>query len=332
MRTNYIFSAVALFLLAAFLGIWLCSLLLGKTENDIPADPPMSVSQPQGVSAGLGSDAAPPAVFEEPFEEPREEVNFSISADKVYPGEYIVIYAYNAAPEDIEVISPFSRAPRFFEVEDHLAALLPVKYTYEPGEYVLSVQAKGLREQFAIELLPKEWPTQHLTVDPSVTSQTIDNSAANYEYSEKAQPKKELFEPSPLWSGSFIQPVQGNITTEFGMQRTVNGVVGDRHGGVDISAAKGTPVLAANSGKVIFAEYIALTGNTVCIEHGLGLKTWYYHMDSLSVEPQQVVEQGQQIGTVGSTGFSTGPHLHWAAAVFDVYINPWSLIDSAPEL
>ena len=114
MRTNYIFSAVALFLLAAFLGIWLCSLLLGKTENDIPADPPMSISQPQGVSAGLGSDAAPPAVFEEPLEDPQEEVSFSISADKVYPGEYIVIYAYNAAPEDIEVVSPFSRAPRFF--------------------------------------------------------------------------------------------------------------------------------------------------------------------------------------------------------------------------
>ena len=115
------------------------------------------------------------------------------------------------------------------------------------------------------------------------------------------------------------------------MLRTVNGVPSDRHGGVDIAAARGTEIAAANSGKVLFAEYIALTGNTVCIEHGMGLKTWYYHMDSLSVSEGETVSKGQKIGEVGSTGFSTGPHLHWAASVFNVYVNPWSLVEAAPE-
>lgn len=348
MKTNYILSAAALFLLAVFLGVWLCSMLLDKklepefspppmqVEVSVPAEPEnsetpkpdsFSTSDTNETSAGLGGSSD---LIIEP--NPQSDIRFELSADKVYPGDYIVIRAYNAAPEDIKTVSPFTRQPIFFETGDHISALFPIKYIFEPGEYTISIEAGDVSEQFNIELLTKEWQTQHLTVDTTVTSQTIDNSAANDEYNQKAHTKKQLFESSPLWDGSFIQPVEGRITTEFGMQRTVNGVPGDRHGGVDIAADRGTPVAAANSGKVIFAEYIALTGNTVCIEHGLGLKTWYYHMDTLSVSADETVEKGQQIGTVGSTGFSTGPHLHWAAAVFDVYIDPWKLIESAPAI
>ncbi|MBP1557939.1 MAG: peptidoglycan DD-metalloendopeptidase family protein [Oscillospiraceae bacterium] len=345
MKTNYILSAAALFLLAVFLGVWLCSILLGqslepewsdppmKVEVSVPAEPePLPAVEPEPSSAsetaaGLGSDAEP--VIEE---EPQPDIRFELSNDKVYPGDYIVIRAYNAEADEIKTVSPFTREPMFFETGDHLSALFPIKYIFEPGEYTVSIAAGDVSEEFTIELLTKDWQTQHLTVASSTTAATIDNSAANEEYNVKAHTKKQLFESAPLWDGNFIQPVEGRITTEFGMQRTVNGVPGDRHGGVDIAAARGTPVAAANSGKVIFAEFIALTGNTVCIEHGMGLKTWYYHMDSLSVSAGEMVEKGQQIGTIGSTGFSTGPHLHWAAAVFDVYIDPWLLTESAPAI
>ena len=79
---------------------------------------------------------------------------------------------------------------------------------------------------------------------------------------------------------------------------------------------------------MLFADFVALTGNTVCIEHGLGLKSWYYHMNSLNVTEGETVGRGQQIGSVGSTGFSTGPHLHFAISVWNVYVDPQLLLDA----
>lgn len=340
MKLKYLFSAAALFLLLSYVGVWLCMILLDKQKNaESISKPPMSVSvsaepsNPNPAAELVGDIPDSSSSSEVPQNDLFAKAGFEISATNVYPGEYLVLTAYGIDdPESITVQNPFGKSPQFFKADDHLTALLPVKYTYEPGEYMLTAEGSGYNETFAINLLSKEWQTQNLTVDESVTSETIDNTKANDEYFAKVQPKKALFEPARLWEGTFIQPVEGEITTEFGMLRTVNGVPSDRHGGVDIAADRGTPVKAANSGKVLFAEKIALTGNTVCIEHGMGLKTWYYHMDTLDVKAGDMVKKGQTIGTVGSTGFSTGPHLHWAASVFDVYINPWSLIAAAPEL
>ena len=72
---------------------------------------------------------------------------------------------------------------------------------------------------------------------------------------------------------------------------------------------------------------LPISGNTVLIEHGYGLKSWYYHMDSLNVSQDEMVKQGQIIGEVGSTGFSTGPHLHFAMSVNRVFVNPWTAIE-----
>lgn len=346
MKLKWLLSAAAMFFLLSYLGVWLCMIILDRQKNaESISKPPMSVSMSslselepfgQTASAIVGQNATSDISSSDSNSSQNDlfaKSGFEISDDNAYPGEFLVITAYGiSSPDNIKVENPFGKSPTFFEADDHLTALLPIKYTYEPGEYLLTAEGEGFSEAFTINLLTKEWQTQHLTVDESVASETIENTAANDEYFAKVQPKKALYESNPMWEGSFIQPVQGEITTEFGMLRTVNGVPSDRHSGIDIAADRGTPVVAANSGKVIFAQKIALTGNTVCIEHGLGLKTWYYHMDSLDVKEGDMVKKGQNIGTVGSTGFSTGPHLHWGASVFDVYVNPWSLIEAEPEL
>jgi murein DD-endopeptidase MepM/ murein hydrolase activator NlpD len=90
-------------------------------------------------------------------------------------------------------------------------------------------------------------------------------------------------------------PVQGaRVTTEFGMKRIVNGRLQERHGGIDLACPTGTPVSAAADGVVMFAEFIELTGNTVMIEHGMGLKTWYYHMDTLLVKADETVKKASK--------------------------------------
>ena len=112
------------------------------------------------------------------------------------------------------------------------------------------------------------------------------------------------------------------------MTRFINDVPSTRHAAVDWAAEENTPVAASNSGRVVLARNLQLTGNTVIIEHGHGVKTWYFHMNELHVQEGDMVERGQSIGLIGSTGFSTGPHLHFAVTVNNIYVSPWFLLDN----
>lgn len=133
---------------------------------------------------------------------------------------------------------------------------------------------------------------------------------------------------SPLWRDSFIQPCEGRITTGYGVYRSVNGGEPYQHSGLDIAADYGVPVKAANSGVALMADSLYVTGNTVILDHGCGVYSMYYHLQDMYVIPGEAVERGQAIGTVGSTGFSTGPHLHWNMGVDGNNLNPYTFLGS----
>jgi murein DD-endopeptidase MepM/ murein hydrolase activator NlpD len=113
------------------------------------------------------------------------------------------------------------------------------------------------------------------------------------------------------WSGSFQQPADGPVTSGFGMRHHPILKRSRMHTGLDIGASYGSIIRAAAAGEVILAAYKGGYGNTVVIDHGGGVTTLYGHCSALLVHPGQVVTGGQPIARVGSTGLSTGPHLHW---------------------
>ncbi|MEG2144478.1 MAG: M23 family metallopeptidase, partial [Oscillospiraceae bacterium] len=209
-----------------------------------------------------------------------------------------------------------------------MLALIPIKYTHNPGSYYVSVSLDGVKTDLPVEVLKTDFPVVDIEVDDEVKEETIESKTANDEYMTKVQPLKAVNRDKVLWQGKFMPPLKEyRITSEFGEIRTVNGAPSDRHGGLDMAAPAGTPVYATNDGEVLFAEKIQLTGNTIMIEHGLGLKSHYYHMDSLNVKAGDMVKKGDLIGTVGTTGFSTGPHLHFAVSVGRGYFNPQFVLD-----
>ncbi len=129
---------------------------------------------------------------------------------------------------------------------------------------------------------------------------------------------------SKVSNGMFLWPTtSGYITSQFSPNR-VNPVTGvlRPHTGTDIGASHGEPVWAAKGGKVIMAEYNGGYGNCVILDHGNGIKTLYGHMSALLVSQGATVSQGQQIGRVGSTGNSTGPHLHFEVLIDGTPVNP----------
>ena len=240
-------------------------------------------------------------------------------------GDVLTLHARYVDGLELTVESGLNFSPRFFPDGDRLTALLPIRYTTAPGEYPLTVRAGEQVFTLPFTAADREFEVQHLVVDQSTVEDTAGSAAANAEWNQLIEPLKPESDPQRYWEGPFLMPAQGPITTEFGCIRyTNNDPTPSRHGGIDIAAGEDDPVYATAAGRVQFAGFLQLTGYTVVLEHGLGLKSWYYHMNGLNVAAGDRVEQGQQIGRVGSTGFSTGPHLHFALSVNQVFVNPWT--------
>ncbi len=134
------------------------------------------------------------------------------------------------------------------------------------------------------------------------------------------------------WREGFLLPVNGPVTTRFGTGRVLNGKPRSSHSGVDIAGKRGTRVLGANSGKVVLAEDFYLMGKTVVVDHGWGVSTIYAHLDRIDVREGQELKRGQVLGTVGSTGRATGPHLHLGAFIRGAKIDPLKLIEVTRDL
>ena len=313
------FKAAFLFSLLTFAVIFSLKFIFSKENNRIEV-----VEKSEASSFSM-----PEFLFEEETEASatNKETKAILSETETFPGEVLILKVNNAEEALIET-SLAEGIDLYPDGKGNLNALVPVRYDKEPGEYALKIVSGDFSESLKVTVRPKDFPEASLDVPSQTAEETIENQKANAEYHEKVQKLKNKNEPFPLWSGVFKKPVEDyRLTSDFGEIRSVNGKASDRHGGIDMAAPVGTPVFSPANGKVIFSDFIALTGNTVMIEHGMGLKTLYYHMDSLNVKAGDEVKTGDMLGKIGTTGFSTGPHLHFAVAVENVYVDPWSFFE-----
>ena len=135
----------------------------------------------------------------------------------------------------------------------------------------------------------------------------------------------------PFWRAAFHWPATGRISTHFGAQRIYGDTPASYHSGMDIAAPTGTPVLAPIPGVVRLATGpFSLEGNIVILDHGRGLHSAMMHLSRIDVKPGQIVRQGEVIGAIGSTGRSTGPHLHWSLTWNGVRVDPEALLPAMP--
>ena len=139
--------------------------------------------------------------------------------------------------------------------------------------------------------------------------------------------------PQQYWQGLFKMPLQGNIriTSEFATRRCYECPRGSAptsyHGGLDMAAANGTPVMAPAAGVVVLAEKLAVRGNTVIIDHGLGVYSLFAHNSSFVASVGQRVEKGTVVSRSGNTGLSSGPHLHWEVHVSGPSVEPLEWVE-----
>ena len=186
----------------------------------------------------------------------------------------------------------------------------------------------GSRESFFRKLSvgPREFPSTRLTVAPGMAKAPPEEAERIEREAALVASVLSVVSPEWLGTGPFTTPLpEGEPFPNFGQRRLYNNDVASVHSGVDISAPAGTPARAANSGRVVLAANLYYSGNTVIIDHGLGVFTYYGHFSKILVKRGQPVKKGEVIAKVGSTGRSTGPHLHWSVRVLDSRVDPFSL-------
>ncbi|MDL2324585.1 M23 family metallopeptidase [Ruminococcaceae bacterium OttesenSCG-928-A16] len=223
----------------------------------------------------------------------------------------------------------------FTATEDGQAkAFIPIAHNREPGDYTATVRVGETVWEVPFTVVAAEFTRQDLTIDTSNPVIGEANSAAAYQqYRDKIYPMFETADPETYWEGAFLKPAEGNLSTEYGLRRYTNGATTPtRHVGIDIAAAENAPVKAPANGRVVLAEYLLNTGNTLVIEHGAGLKSYFFHMNELSVTTGSMVAKGDEVGLVGSTGYSTGPHLHYEVRIGNQSISPMLLFNGEGQL
>ena len=266
---------------------------------------------------------------------PRPDPQFTLSADTVAQGELIAVHA-RYLPDGVFPAGESALGYVRFSPADEegcYTAFVPVGYAQQPGSYEITVTAGEQTLQLPVTVTEGTFEVQQMTIDQSISDQTVNSAAANWEFHLEVVPLYDTANDELYSGGPFIQPVDGRISTPYGVMRYVNGSsVPERHGGIDIAAALGTPVLCPADGVVEYAGLLQLSGNTIVLEHGGGLKSYFYHMDSLNVSAGDRVQQGQQLGTVGTTGYSTGPHLHYEVKIGRQSVSPWPLFDGSSSI
>jgi murein DD-endopeptidase MepM/ murein hydrolase activator NlpD len=199
---------------------------------------------------------------------------------------------------------------------------------FGPGEPSLLLQVDGQPAwSQPWRFVDDEWIFQQIT---------LTGAAAQIDQQSIAEERARLFElwsevtPDSQWQTSFQLPIDSYLTVSapFGARRSYNGgPYRSYHEGVDFSAYGGTPVMAPARGTVVLAEFLYVRGGAVILDHGLGIYSGYYHLSSVLTEVGQVVEPGQIIGEVGTTGLSTGNHLHWDLLVDSVWVDAAAWMD-----
>ena len=205
-----------------------------------------------------------------------------------------------------------------------------------PGDHSLQVDftlvngTTGTLDQ-PVTIDETEWTVDEVTLPAEFLRRLLDPATVNREVSFLQQVYSGCTDEK-LWSSdsAWLLPVPGILTTRFGESRSYNGSEPTGHHlGCDIGAAEGDPVLATQAGRIAMARQLELRGNMVVIDHGGGVFSGYAHMKTFAVGEGQMVAAGEVIGEVGSSGLSTGAHLHWEMAVGGTWVDALRFSDGS---
>ena len=262
---------------------------------------------------------------------PPPSIEISARSRALQPGELVVLsIVVPSRTDDVRVRAFHHDVAAYRTGEGMWTALVGIDLDVKPGTYAVTAdtdtEAGPLHATSDLVVKPHAFPTRRLTVKAAF----VTPPASELERIDQEARLLEAIWKSPggerLWTGPFVRPVPGAANSAFGTRSIFNGVPRNAHGGADFLSPGGTPIHAPNDGRIVVARSLYFSGNTVVIDHGLGLFSMLAHLSAIDVQEGGRVTAGQVIGQVGATGRVTGPHLHWAVRAGGARVDPLSLL------
>ncbi|MDD3313586.1 M23 family metallopeptidase [Pseudodesulfovibrio sp.] len=206
--------------------------------------------------------------------------------------------------------------------------VLSAKPGKEDLSVIASIDGKENTLRRTVRLTSVDYPKQELTLPPKMVTPPADVSARIQAERKAVHAALETVSATRLWRLPLERPVDGRITSLYGLRRILNGTPKNPHRGLDFSSPMGNPVKCAADGVVILTGDHYYAGNSVYVDHGNGVVSMYFHLSKLLVKEGDHVARGQAVGLSGKSGRATGPHLHFSVAVLGRMVDPQPLIDS----
>jgi murein DD-endopeptidase MepM/ murein hydrolase activator NlpD len=263
-----------------------------------------------------------------------EAIAFVHIERSLQPGEAILLEARSSHPLRQLIIEAFGREFPAFSEDGGLrwTGLAGIDLEIKPGRYKVKlsgadIDGMSVAVQDVLIVAGKKFPVRKLTVDEKYVTPPADVQVRINKERERVNGIFATTTPERLWNGPFRLPVPGKVISAFGKRSIYNGQPRGSHRGTDFQGAVGTPIRAPNAGNVVLAANLYYSGNTVILDHGLGLYSYFGHMSAFSIKEGDRVKTGDIVGKVGATGRVTGPHLHWTVRLAESCIDPLSLVD-----
>lgn len=254
-------------------------------------------------------------------------VEVDVTARSIQPGELVVLTVDAPGDADGVHVRAFGHEIEPFAVgSGRWRALVGIDLDVKAGPHVVTVEAGHARATRTLHVLPKSFPTRRLTVDPDFVTPPPSATERIERDQQRLAKAWQSSVATRLWTEPFTRPVAEVANSAFGTRSIFNGLPRNAHSGADFLSPAGTPVRAPNEGRVLIAEDLYFSGNTIVIDHGLGLFSLLAHLSLIDVREGDRVAVGQVVGKVGATGRVTGPHLHWAVRLNGARVDPLSLL------
>ena len=253
------------------------------------------------------------------------------------PGDFFMITAKDITSGAISFKSEpeINYHPTFVPDGEYYRALIPISYELDPGRYTFTLESDGVVQTIVTDVNKKNFAKVNYDIDSAIVSATrTETTLAKFESAMRPVAQSLEIGNGALFYGKFGEgvPSEYQVRCGVGVTRLINGGSSYRHQGCDYLVPADTELTAVNDGVVIFAGTTDLSGNTVVIEHGLGLKSWYCHMSEISVTVGTEVVKGDKLGMAGKTGFTDQTSAHIGLSVFDVPVSPYNLWENALEM
>lgn len=256
-------------------------------------------------------------------------MQITAAARSLQPGEVVVLSIANAGSDAVRVHA-FKKSVPVYRESGIWKAIVGIDLDTKPGEYQVDVESGSgdaiVRATYPLKIAPRVFRTRRLTVNeafvtpPKSEMPRIEREAALLAATWNASAADRL------WTTAFLRPVPQDANSAFGTRSIFNGKPRNAHGGADFLSPAGTPIHSPNAGRIVVARNLYYSGNTVIIDHGLGVFSMLAHLSRIDVHEGDSVTPRQLIGLVGATGRVTGPHLHWAVRIGDARVDPLSLL------